>query len=190
MRPTIFLAATLLVATPRLQAQGTQFGFQLGAADAIGDYKGWTQSNIAPALGIHLAIDLGGGHMLRPRLDYTYFKRSVLEGNGGLHFPSTAYYSVDSKTEVTSLMVEYLYHFSRRPEGIYLIAGAGYQHTTFNETGLASRNYDGAALSAGAGWQMNRHVGTELRYVHSTFSTYGYSSFDASTIQGGITFRF
>ena len=175
--PFAFLGASL-------GAQSLHYGFQVGANFPQSDLKNYISKDATPTLGANLAIDFGAGHVLRPRLDYTSYKKSDAQGVAGL----------EDKARVLSLGADYLYYPAQDPKGFYFIAGLGYTQVKFEQSyaGVsADTTKGGLGWGAGAGWQFTSLLGAELRYTSSHINTGGNpSTFAADAINVGVTFRF
>ena len=78
MRLRNLLPLLALVAAPAF-AQDAHFGLQGGISLPQGDVKDAVDSKMGFGIGVHVAIDFKGGHVLRPRLDYTTTKGTMSE---------------------------------------------------------------------------------------------------------------
>jgi opacity protein-like surface antigen len=197
MKNSLLCSSLLLASLPGVQAQEIKWGFQLGAAFPTRSLP--SDDSFPIALGAHAGIALGGGHVLRPRVDFVSMKnQKMISGQRG---GSTTY---EEKATLSSAELEYLFHFSGRVQGAYLIAGVGYQRVKLEyiTNGMTSDGYPqshGAiAYSAGAGWQFGEHFGVDLRYVGNSYSSpyptyydpHYVSTFHADTVRLEATFRF
>ena len=129
--------------------------------------------------GAHGTIDLGYGHMIRPRLDYTLFPEATVK-------------AIKSKFNDLSLGADYLYFISGKPEGLYVTGGLALHRWTVDRT-EAGLSYSGTSnkpgFAAGAGYAFNASFGAELRFLSTKYSASG-KDFTANGIQAGVTLRF
>lgn len=194
MRLRYLLPALALVAAPAF-AQDARFGLQGGISLPQGDVKDAVDSKMGFGLGAHVAIDLKGGHVLRPRLDYTSIKGSVSESIGGYSA------NFDNTVTTTTIGVDYNYYVSgKATQGFYLLAGLGYANTKLESSGSAnimgfvinfneSETEGALALAVGGGFQFTPMVGAELRYT-TTKPDFAGESIKNEAINLGVTFRF
>ena len=127
-------------------------------------------------MGVHGTFDLGDGHMLRPRLDYSVF-------------PEASFGSLKQSAWDLSLGGDYLYFVSGKPEGLYVTGGLAVVRWSFERDYSGTKvtaNTTKLGLAAGVGYQWNATVGTELRYTYSKID----SGFNADGLQAGVTIRF
>ena len=165
-----------LLATLALQAEPPRYGVQGLVNIPIDDLKDYVDSRPGPGVGVHGTFDLGGGHVLRPRLDFTAY-------------PEATFASVKQDATALALGGDYLYFFAERPERLYLTGGLAIVRWSFgSRTGAADTTARTTKLGAavGIGYQWNATVGTELRLVHSSI----HRTFQADAIQAGVTIRF
>lgn len=180
---TIALMAAALAA-PALSAQeGPRFGLQAGLNLPQADLKDAVDSKVGLNIGAHLALDLRGGHMLRPRVDYTWFPEYTLSDFGA---------SASVKFSSLGLGADYLYFPAGKPEGLYFTGGLGLiqwkaeSSASFLGTSVSnSETTTKLGLALGAGYQFNQTVGAEVRYQTS-------KAWEGTldTIQVGVTFKF
>jgi hypothetical protein len=140
------------------------------------DLKTYVDSKPGPGIGVHVAFDLGDGHMWRPRLDY-------------VAFPEASFASLHQTAKSFSAGADYLYFLSGKPEGFYLTVGASGTHWSFGtKVGSAESTSSTTkpGVAAGAGYQWSALVGTEARVVHSRIA----SGFQATMLQLGVTVHF
>jgi opacity protein-like surface antigen len=182
LRTLAMLAAVL--AAPALSAQeGPRFGLQAGLNIPQSDLKDAVDSKLGFNIGAQVTFDLRGGHMLRPRLDYTWFPEYSVSGGGA---------SASAKFSNISLGADYLYFVEGKPQGIYFTAGAAaiqwkmeVSASFLGSSASASETTTKLGLAAGVGYQFNPTVGAEVRYLKSS-AWEG----DLDMIQVGATFRF
>ena len=134
-------------------------------------------------LGAHMTLDLKGGHMIRPRLDATWYPKF---STGDSTFGGS------TKFSNVSLGADYLYFVEGKPEGLYFTGGlsavrwkAEADVTLFGTTMSDSESTTKLGLAAGLGYQFNKTVGAELRYLKGKAW-----DGDLDAIQAGVTFRF
>lgn len=175
----------LLAAGAGLSAQDTRFGIHANLNFPQSDLKDAVDNKMGYGLGVHVAVDLGQGHLLRPRFDYTQFPKWTESGIG---------WSESTQFRKMALGVDYLYYVSgKASEGLYLTAGLAANRWNVkweeNVAGLGSsslnENTTKLGLTAGLGYQFNKTFGTELTY-ESGKAWEG----NANTIKAGVTFRF
>lgn len=183
LRALTLIAATL--AGTALGAQeGPRFGLQAGINLPQSDLKDAVDSKVGFNIGAQVTFDLRGGHMLRPRLDYSWFPEYTERFAGD---------SIGTTFTRTSLGVDYLYFVEGKPQGFYVTAGiAAVQwkvdvNVTLAGLGSGSDNdtTNKLALAAGIGYQFNKTVGADLRYIKGK-AWEG----DLDLIQAGVNVRF
>lgn len=183
LRALVLTAAAL--AAPALSAQeGPRFGLQAGLNLPQSDLKDAVDSKIGFNVGAQVTFDLRGGHMVRPRLDYTWFPEYTVSGGGA---------SASTKLSNLSLGVDYLYFVDGKPQGFYVTGGLAAMKwkmevdATIPGFGSVSASEDTTklGLAVGVGYQFNKTVGAEVRYLKSSAW-----QADLDMIQLGATFRF
>lgn len=168
--------AILAAAALSLGAEAPRYGVQGLVNVPLGDLKDYVDSKPGPGIGIHGTFDLGDGHMLRPRLDYSVY-------------PEASFASVKKTASNLSLGCDYLYFIAGKPEGLYLTAGLSAMRWSFETKGAPPTlpgNTTKFGLAAGVGYQWNATVGTEARLVHSRVAR----DSQADALQAGVTIRF
>lgn len=171
------LVPLALVAAP-LAAQDAQFGVQAGVNLPQSDLKDWVDNKVGFSLGANVVVDLGSGHVIRPRVDYAFYSESV----------SDPLFGDNHKVKALSAGADYLYFPAQSMEGFYVTAGLAAQNTKVDSS-LISESKTAFAWAAGAGWQFTEHVGAELRYT-SSHPDFGGGAFKADAINVGATFKF
>lgn len=176
------------------QSQSLQIGLQAGfiqpqsdvLRSAVNDKSGFNA-------GLHLAIHLGNGKLLRPRLDYLHFPTRTDQFSGGI--------TSDYKLSGLSLGVDYLHHFRGTNQGFYLLGGVSMNQWKVKAEDISvtiippnppvvtrspsNATSNKAALTAGLGYQFTPSFGFEARYqMGRIFES------DANFIQAGFTCRF
>ncbi len=182
IRALILAAAAL--AAPALSAQeGPRFGLQVGVNLPQSDLKDAVDSKAGLNVGAQVTFNPTGGHMIRPRLDYTWFPEYNQDFMGA---------SVGMKISNLALGADYLYFVDGKPQGFYITGGlsavrwkmevsASYLGASASESEETTK----LGLAAGVGYQFNKTVGAEVRYLKSS-AWEG----DLDMIQVGATFRF
>lgn len=182
MRLRNLLPLLALVAAPAF-AQDAHFGLQGGISLPQGDVKDAVDSKMGFGIGANVVIDFKGGHVLRPRLDYTTIKGTMSELG----------ISIDNTVTTTTIGADYNYYVSgKATEGFYLIAGLGYANTKLEVSAFglsASKTESALALAIGGGFQFTPMVGAELRYT-TTKPDFAGQSIKNDAINLGVTFRF
>ncbi len=176
MKTSSLTTLTILAAALTLQAEAPRYGVQGLVNIPLGDLKTYVDSKPGPGIGIHGTFDLGDGHMLRPRLDYSVY-------------PEASFATVKRTASNLSLGMDYLYFIAGKPEGLYLTGGLSAVRWSFEQKDALSKVSSDTTkfgLAAGAGYQWNATVGTEARFLHSRVS----SGFQADALQAAVTIRF
>jgi Outer membrane protein beta-barrel domain len=170
---TLVLGITAALA---LRAEPPRYGVQGLVNVPLGDLNTYLDHNLGIGVGLQGTFDLGGGHMLRPRLDYSLYQQASVSNVT----PSASYLSLGG---------DYLYFIAGQPEGYYLTAGLAAMRWSFQHQNPATDLPDGTTkwgVAAGIGYQWDYNIGTELRWLHSSVS----GDFNADSLQGSVTFRF
>lgn len=177
--PLVLAGAALAAAA--LSAQDVHFGLAAGLSLPTGDLKTYTDNRTGFSLGAHALVDLGDGHTLRPRLDYTSFSEK------------TGFY----KLAQTAFSVDYLYFMNGKPnEGVYLGAGLGLASNKYSASNLDydpptyNRTNTKPVFTVTAGYQFNDQWGAELRYHGSRFTDEYDTTTSVNFITAAATFRF
>jgi predicted porin len=180
-------AAVLVIGAATVRAEEPRFGLQVHASVPIGDLKTAVDNKPGAGLGTHVTFDLGGGHLIRPRLDGVFFPESDLHG-------------FKTKASDLSLGVDYLYFPGGKPDGLYLTAGLGLHRWKVDTTTPAlpplwpatsdSQTSSRFGYSAGLGYNFNRSVGVELRYINSHYANRTAWDQTSNSLQMGATYRF
>ncbi len=157
------LAAAALLIGPAAHAGDPAWGLQGQVSIPQGDLS--DVANMGLGVGGHALWDFGSGHALRARLDYTF-------------------YSEKSKTTTSMLGLgaDYNYYFSGRQREFYLIAGLG-SHSYHQSGDEGTRS--GVGFAFGVGYQVDAHVGGELRYT-----TTNVKDNTMIALNLGVTYRF
>ncbi|HJW73356.1 MAG TPA: porin family protein [Geothrix sp.] len=184
MRLRNLLPILALTAAPAF-AQDAHFGLQAGISMPQSDAKDFVDSKMGLGLGLNVGIEFTGGHVLRPRLDFTRTKGTLNEL--GVSF--------DNTVTTTTLGMDYNYFVSgKATEGFYLIAGLGFAKTKVEASvpgfGSASDSKNALAIALGAGFQFTPMVGADLRYTTTHPDFGGTDKFKNDAINLGVTFRF
>jgi opacity protein-like surface antigen len=180
------LAVAIAFGAVQSRAEEPRFGLQFHANLPTGDLKDAVDNKPGAGLGAHVTFDLGAGHVIRPRFDAVFFPEGSVQG-------------FKTKASDLSLGADYLYFPSGKPDGLYLTAGLGLHRWSVDTTIPAIASYPAASASqtssrfgyaAGLGYNFNRIVGAELRFVSTHYA--GQAAWDrtANFLQAGVTFRF
>jgi opacity protein-like surface antigen len=178
MKTSSLTTLAILAAALSLQAEAPRYGVQGLVNIPLGDLKEYVDSKPGPGFGVHGTFDLGDGHMLRPRLDYSLF-------------PEASFATIKQTATSLSLGGDYLYFIAGKPEGLYLTAGVAVVRWSLQQKDApgipdTTSNTTKFGVAAGVGYQWNATVGTEARWLHSSLS----NGFKADAVQGGVTVRF
>lgn len=186
MARAILLPLCLLVAALPGQAQSRALrgGIQLGLSYASGQgdtlyttggviyvFKGssfearpsdFTGSSAAFLFGAHAMYDFHGGHTLRLRVEDSRASGTTRDTLG---------VSYASSVSTLGLMLDYQFHLTGRADGLFLLAGAGYERSSIQIRNPATATFDESgnspAWALGAGFQSRDTVGFEFRYASS-----------------------
>lgn len=189
MKPSSVLISGALLALlgsgTTLQAQDVRYGLQVHGNIPMGDLKDAADSKVGFGGGAHMTIDLGDGHMLRPRLDYVVYPENKAFGSSA---------NGRSKVSDASLGLDYIYDFGGKDGGFYLTAGlawhrwkAEYDYANVSYSSTSTSSKVGAA--AGAGFNFNPSFGVEARYVATKFQQ-GDADRTAGAVQVAALYRF
>ncbi len=161
------------------RAEDPRFGVQLHGSIPSGDLNDAVDGKLGVGFGAHGTFDLGSGHMVRPRLDYTLFPEATVK-------------AIKSKFNDLSLGADYLYFIAGKPEGLYFTGGLALHRWTVDRT-EAGVNYSGSSskpgFAGGAGYAFNASFGAEVRFLSTKYAASG-KDFSANAIQAGVTLRF
>lgn len=186
MNPTSRLAkglSALVLSASLAQAEDPRFGVQVHGNIPTGDLKDAVDSKLGIGGGAHATFDLGFGHLIRPRLDYTFFPEATLRSGSA---------SLKNKVNNLSVGADYLYFIEGRPVGFYVTGGLSLNHwkvDVSNSLGSFSESSNKAGFAAGAGFNFNKSFGAELRFITSKYGS-GSKDYTASALQVGMTLRF
>lgn len=168
--------AILASAALSLQAEPPRYGVQGLVNIPMGDLKTYLGNNLGIGLGVQGTFDLGSGHMLRPRLDYSLYQQV----SRATSKQSASYLGLGG---------DYLYFIAGQPEGFYVTAGLSAMRWSFQHQDPGTNLTNGTTkfgVAAGLGYQWDYNIGTEARWQHSSVS----SRFRADSLQAAVTFRF
>ncbi len=161
-----------------LGAQQTEAGIQGSLVFPQQDLRTATGGRIGFQVGVHGAIDLGGGNEIRPRIDYTRV-------DGG----SFSLASLTSTTTVygVGLGADYLRYLEERRRGLYAFGGVGLVWWYSQYRFAGSTRLTSPTASIGVGNRFNANWGMEFGLEVGQFrsSLGGYSS-----LKGGVWYRF
>ena len=177
MKRLLLVLAPLALAAAPLAAQDAHFGVQAGVNIPQSDLKDFVDSKLGFTVGANATVDLGSGHVIRPRVDYGSYSSSF----------SDPAFGGDHKVKAISVGADYMYFPAQRMEGFYATAGIGAQNTKV-EGDAGSDNKTAFAWAVGGGWQFSDLLGAELRYT-SSHPNFG-QTFKADAINAAVTFKF
>jgi hypothetical protein len=164
-RNLCLFSSLILVAGAAPAAEQPRFGFQAALAQPMADLP--DTASLGLQAGCHLQWDFSQGHGLMARAD------------------ATSYGSHDgfSRTSL-GLGADYTYHLERRQHGVYVLGGLSLlsYHLSFPD---ADRTNSSLGLSLGAGYDLNRNLGFQVRYT--THSADGES---LGSMNFGVTYTF
>lgn len=173
----------LLVAVPvfaPIQAQELRYGVQIHVSSPMGDLKTAVDSKPGLGGGVHMTVDLGQGHVLRPRLDY-------------LAFPDATVYSAKNRVNELSLGVEYLYMLEGRT-GFYVLGGLSGNKWKFDEESTVSGTFSTSTTklgyALGAGFAFNETLNLEVRFTTTQLDSRSVSNQNANAFELGALYRF
>ncbi len=197
MRPlTLPLLLATCLAGPLAQADGPRWsiGFGLNISQPMGDFNTDTDNQPGHGFGWYLPMDFGGGHVLRPKWEWTRhnlrtFADSVVRvENGQVYIPDSRR---GTTLESHGLGADYLYYFqgSSRKRGPYVLAGVAvdfwqrdqddHQKVTIvnvqpGGTTVIAQDYvipRSSSLTAqfGIGMQLSRGTAVEVKYRSSQY---------------------
>ena len=157
-------AIILVLAGTALGAQDVRVGVQGAFAFPANDLT--DVANLGLQLGGHARWDFGRGHGLMARLDVTFYGSK--DGASTTSFGGGA---------------DYTYHVDHDRRGLYLLAGATLTSYSVSGGGTASRS--GLGLDVGAGYDLTRNLGLQLRYT-----THSLDGATMSSLNLGATWSF
>jgi hypothetical protein len=176
MRLRHLLPVLALVAAPAF-AQEAHFGLQAGLSLPMADLKAKDQADakMGYTLGLNVGLEFNGGHVVRPRLDYTTHDSNY----SGLKITNTAF------------GVDYNYFVGgKAAQGFFVIGGLGYAKTKV-EFSTMNESKSALALAVGGGFQFTPLIGMDLRYTTTKPTFDGTSeAFKNDALNLGVTFRF
>jgi hypothetical protein len=190
------LLAVLMITAP-LAAQDFRFGVQLHANLPSADLKDAADSKAGFGGGAHMTWDLGGGSVIRPRIDYVVYP----ENKNFPDYSISASANGKAKLDNLSAGADYLYFFEGKDTGFYITGGISWNRWKFdydytyrigNQTlsGSSSRSANKVGGAAGVGFNLNRNFGVEARYTASKFENAGGGQVNAGAVQLAASYRF
>jgi hypothetical protein len=172
-------ALALAAALPAL-AQDYRFGVQAHVSAPQGDLKDTVDNKAGLGGGVHLSIDFGQGHAVRPRVDFTAF-------------PNATAFGVDNKVSNLSFGADYLYMLEGRG-GFYLTGGLSANRWKVESDvpgrGAVSDTATRLGYAVGGGYAFNENFSAELRYTATKFDRRGLSDQNANAVQLAALYRF
>ena len=190
IRPFLPILLAVALAGPGLRADDYQYlGLQVGAGSPLGEFGAWTGDHPGYALGLQQMINEGEGNILRTRLDYF----GGMKGQATRTLPSPegiVRVGLENSFTVVSLGFESMYWVQGDiKQGLYLFGGLGGASTRLVSAVQGNADGGGANWPAsgtlastsnkffyafGFGWQYNRNMGAEVRYLASRWSNSEY----------------
>ncbi len=173
MRLSTFLP--ILLCTAFGSDQDVSFGIQAGLSSPQGDADKFVHGATGFTVGFNVPFEFKGGHVLRPRADFTRQARAI---------PNSLF--LTQSNQALFLGVDYD-HFADGDagKGFYFLAGAGAAGTKVEDNRKTA-----FAWAIGLGWQFTPLLGAELRYAftHPTFESG--TAYKNDAVNLSITFRF
>jgi hypothetical protein len=154
-----------ILAGPSLGAKDVQFGVQGGLALPMGDLS--DTGSLGLGFGGHGRYDLGSGHGLMGRVDFTFYGQK-----SGV------------STRDLGIAMDYTYHLDRHRRGVYLLAGVSLQDYTFSRSGY-SNSRNGLGVDLGIGLDVDRNLGFQARVT-----THNIDSATFTALNLGVTYTF
>ena len=155
----------LLGSALSLSAQSVRFGVQAAVSLPTNDLT--NNAYFGLQMGGHAKADLSEGHGIMARADVAFYSQNN-----------------DYNVSNYALAADYTYHFERNQIGPYVLAGVSQQvyHTSLH--GLDT-NDSGLGIDLGAGFDVDRNVGLQVRYTTNSFNSYNYAA-----VNLGVTYTF
>lgn len=166
MRRISSLIALLAVAALGAGPAGAadfKFGLNAGGALPMVDLKDFNDSTYG-VIGGFMQIHLGGGHVIRPRVEGIFAKET-----SDTYSTSKVFKKNVSGLNVTA---DYAYYFEGRPEGFYISGGVGLMGYTAKIAWDAYENKESssnAGITVGVGYDLPMGLGFDVRYGMSKF---------------------
>ena len=159
---------TMWTAIPILaQSNSIRFGTQYSISTPIKYLS--NKAGLGLQLGGHAKLEINSDYSLMTRIDIAKY----IHNNG---------------TNIVNLNLgaDCIYHFENHQVGPYLTAGINQQsyRTSFSD-GTATKNSNGIGSSIGMGYDIDRYLGVQTRYVISRINHKNYS-----TMNIGVTYTF
>jgi hypothetical protein len=158
----------------------TNIGVQAALSLPQGEFKSRVDSNNGYGAGIFFDIQFEGGHVLRPRFDFTQYATATLK-NPGISDQSRQWSDY-------SLGTDYLYYLSGKPQGFYVTFGLGVTKTnlkyTYNNNSI-NESYTRFGTAIGLGYSFNQQWEGSLRYTTSSVQ-----NVNPSAVKLGLAFKF
>jgi hypothetical protein len=167
-----------LCAGSAAMAQQFEPGVHAAVNFPFGDLGSAVDHSLGITVGGHLGIYYGGGHELRPRLDFSNYQGGWTPEGGGF-----------SRNTINAWQIgcDYLYYTETRPQGFYLAMGLGYQWWNVSPENAGSYSHSALSMAAGPGYRFNHSFSVEARFTTGQFrSTNGQA--DALQLMGSLRF--
>lgn len=189
------LAAALLLAAgaqPLRGADRPKFGGAVTLSLPTSDLKTDTKDKVGFGAAFQVTFDLGQGHAVRPRADFTVYnlKETRLSGSDAREYKELVSYGLGA---------DYLYYVKgRADQGVYLLAGVGVQrwnvaintHDSDDDryTSETTHRKTSVGGAVGLGVQVNHWFGVEARYAFSRYEgTQGVTLADSTAQSPAVT---
>jgi hypothetical protein len=176
------------------------FGLHAGVSFPLGDLKDAVDSNVAATFGIHVDVPVSEDLILRPRLDFANY--SGQPAASGRFAPWVNFYGSLPNTTAKTFWAgaELLWGTGAvEGDGGYVGVGIGAQEITGTMDSAAGSlaNFNGSSSALGysllLGYQLSRHVGTEVRYTSSATQiakSFLGQNFLTNSLNFSLTYRF
>ncbi|WP_257304724.1 porin family protein [Geothrix campi] len=175
------------------QAQDFHFGVQAALSSPTGDLKDMAGSG---AIGGSLLLDwsLAGGHILRPRLDYTHYPDKSLTTTSLTSSTSTTIHATYSITS-SGFGLDYLFYPSGKQEGWHLDLGIEEMRysikvrgtSTLSSITSSTTDFSGPdttksqlGYGLGIGYDFNQHWSMGMRFNSAKVESMKLDSFNTS----------
>lgn len=170
--PALILASAMLP----LAAQQTEAGVQASLLFPQSDLRSAVNGRVGFDIGVHGAIDFGGGSEVRPRIDYTRYDGGSFSGSS---------LSGSTLVEAISVGADYLRYMEGRNRGLYAVGGVALNWWNAHYRHASNERDTSPSVMVGVGHRFNSAVAMEFNidFGHSAVGT-------ATAIKGGVFYRF
>ena len=201
------LGALLIASASSLaNAQDVRFGLQATVSKPQGDLGNTTSldGKLGYGIGLQVPVDLKGGLVIVPRLDYVSYKRNASETT---HYPVVDLtLNTDLKASLLYVGADINYYTNKGNTGLYLLCGLGYSSGKFETTitGQMANEYGNIInanisdsttassfyLAAGLGFNFNKNIGAEIRYIGINKYSKNKSDMSSPSLNASFVVRF